>query len=89
MNEEDYKIAYETVVIANKMLQKENQKLKKIIDDLEKFCNDEIKNGIKTDFGEETVGISFKQTLTSYEFILNKLAELKKRSEINEYKRTF
>lgn len=48
MNEEKYKIAYENVMIANKMLEKENQKLVKIIDELEKELrssdeNDEYK----------------------------------------------
>ncbi len=39
MSEEDYKIAYENVMIANKMLEKENKQLKK--------RNQELEDGFK------------------------------------------
>lgn len=35
MSEEDYKIAYENVMIANKMLEQENKQLKELIDKYE------------------------------------------------------
>jgi len=62
-------------------LQEENQKLKKIIDELEKFCNEEIKEWYKANFEEEIIDNSFRQTLTTYEFILKKLTELKNEVE--------
>jgi len=62
-------------------LQEENQKLNKVIDEFEKFCNEEIKEWYKADFGEEIIDNRFKQTLTTYEFILKKLTELKKEVE--------
>lgn len=37
MSEEDYKIAYENVMIANKMLEKENKRLNNIINEFEDF----------------------------------------------------
>lgn len=69
---EDNKPSYEE-------LEKENQKLNKVIDELEKFCNEEIKEWYKADFGEEIIDNNFRQTLTTYEFILKKLNELKTR----------
>ena len=62
-------------------LQEENRKLNKIIDELEKFCNEEIKEWYKADFGEEIIDNSFRQTLMTYEFILKKLTELKNEVE--------
>lgn len=38
MNKEDYKIAYENVMIANKMLEQENKQLKKENKELNKVC---------------------------------------------------
>ena len=43
MNEEDYKIAYENVMIANKMLEQENKQLKSILTELEEWLKDEYK----------------------------------------------
>jgi hypothetical protein len=43
MNREDYKIAYENVMLANKMLEQEIERLNNIISELEKFvknCNE-------------------------------------------------
>ncbi len=39
MSEEDYKIAYENVMIANKMLEKENKRLNNIINEFEEWLN--------------------------------------------------
>ena len=40
MNKEDYKTAYENVMIANKMLYEENQQLKKQKDDVVEFIKE-------------------------------------------------
>lgn len=39
MNKEDYKIAYENVMIANKMLEQENKQLKEKIKHADEFCD--------------------------------------------------
>lgn len=42
MNQEDYKIAYENVMVANKMLEKEIERLNNIINDLLKRQNEAL-----------------------------------------------
>ena len=78
MNEEDYKIAYENVMIANKMLEKENQKLVKVIEDIDKY----IHTFKIEDIGEKTMLILndillIKNGLGKDVVRLNKLTELK------------
>ena len=53
MNQEDYKIAYENVMLANKMLEQEIERLNNIINELEKdienkitFCSNEANGSI-------------------------------------------
>ena len=42
MNLEDYKIAYENVMEANKMLEQEIERLNNIINELEKYLNEQV-----------------------------------------------
>ena len=42
MNLEDYKIAYENVMVANKMLVKEIERLNNIINELENYLNEQV-----------------------------------------------
>ena len=42
MNREDYKIAYENVMVANKMLEQEIERLNNIINELEKYLNEQV-----------------------------------------------
>ena len=42
MNREDYKIAYENVMVANKMLEKEIERLNNIINELENYLNEQV-----------------------------------------------
>ena len=42
MNKEDHKIAYENVMIANKMLEQENKQLNSILTDLEEWLNENL-----------------------------------------------
>lgn len=66
----DYKNAYGNVLIANKMLEKENQKLVKVIEEINK-C---LKKYAKTSVDDEKTIIEFYKQLKN---ILNKLTELK------------
>lgn len=69
MNKEDYKIAYENVMIANKILEEENQKLVKIIEELETWLKE------KQDL---TCGCGItREYIYAYENVLDKLTELK------------
>ena len=45
MNKDDYKIAYENVMVANKMLEQEIERLNNIINELEIYINKTIIDG--------------------------------------------
>ena len=63
-------------------IQKENKQLKSILTDLEKWCNDGIKDElVKFDYGTEIIGTPIKIHITSYEMILDKMQELEQGSD--------
>lgn len=65
-----------------KQLQQENKQLKSILTDLEKWCNDGIKDElVKFDYGTEIIGTPIKIHITSYEMILDKMQELEQGSD--------
>ena len=65
MSNEDYKIAYENVMTANKMLEQEIERLNNIINEIEKLC---IDNLIYDEVGMKVL---------DQPFILDKIEELK------------
>ena len=60
-------------------LQEENQKLVNVIEELEKYCKEEIEEGNKMPAEYERYGLNgyVKGSVGTYERILNKLTELK------------
>lgn len=68
MNKEDYKTAYENVMIANSMLRKENNQLKEQRQELRSWLEEETKKG------GPSIDLSIR--IHTIQEVLNKLNEL-------------
>ena len=68
MSEEDYKIAYENVMIANKMLEQENKQLKSILTELEEWLKSRVERV------PETMAEVYED-----KFVLDRITELKEK----------
>lgn len=71
MNIEDYKIAYENVMTANKMLEQEIERLNNIINELEELCRNKYYEKNTTDIDSIAIAGNL------YVYMYKKIKELR------------